>query len=167
LQDLGEDLNYNAYGDTEADLTIAPTALYRAIAPFTDPFEFVARSDVVHRIRARRHTDMERATALAPYRTCARGEVYVLPDAPWSRRVNGTFANHLAQCQPDRAHALLVPNPVGSYRVNIRAPVAAPTGASRLARAFATGGGREAAAGIDDLPAAKLDEFIERFAQAW
>ena len=37
LRSLGEDLNYNAYGDTEADLCVPPAALYRELAPYTSP----------------------------------------------------------------------------------------------------------------------------------
>jgi hypothetical protein len=37
----------------------------------------------------------------------------------------------------------------------------------RLAREFATGGGREAAAGIDQLPAEGLQRFVERFRAAF
>ena len=46
LRDLGQGINYNAYGETEADLLIAPAQLYRAIRPYR-------RSVRLH--RARRH----------------------------------------------------------------------------------------------------------------
>ena len=91
----------------------------------------------------------------------------MLPDADWARRVGGTFANDLAARAPDRAHAVLVPCPNDGYGVSIRAPRAAPTGCAALAREFATGGGREAAAGIDYLPADALERFIERFRTAF
>ena len=68
---------------------------------------------------------------------------------------SGTLANDLAARAPDRAHAVLVPCPNDGYRVSIRAPRAAPNGCAALAREFATGGGREAAAGIDHLPVAE------------
>ena len=93
--------------------------------------------------------------------------VYLLPDADWARRVSGTFANDLAAGAPDRAHAVLVPCPDDGYGVSIRAPRAAPTGCAALAREFATGGGREAAAGIDHLPVHMLERFIERFQTAF
>jgi hypothetical protein len=158
LRALGEDLNYNAYGDTEADLCVAPGALYRELAPFTSPLEFAA-APVVAKLRAGRLADMKRALAVAPYRP----GVFLLPDADWARRVSGTFANDLAARAPDRAHAVLVPCSGGHYGVSIRAPRAAPTGCAALAREFATGGGREAAAGIDRLPAEDLPRFLERF----
>ena len=93
--------------------------------------------------------------------------VYVLPAEAWARRASGTLANDLAAAAPDRAHAILVPCAGDGYRVSIRAPRAAPSGCVALAREFATGGGREAAAGIDHLPAADLERFIERFRTAF
>ena len=102
---------------------------------------------------------MHRALAVTPDRT---GDD-VLPAAAWARRVSGTSANDLAAREPDRAFAVLVPCSDGGYRVSIGAPRAAPTGCAALAREFATGGGREAAAGIDQLPAEKLQRFVERF----
>ena len=163
LRSLGEDLNYNAYGDTTADLLVPPAALYRELAPFPSPLRFAAEAAVVAKLRAGRLADMERALAVAPYRP----DVYVLPDADWARRVSGTLANDLAARAPDRAHAVLVPCPNDGYGVSIRAPRAAPTGCAALAREFATGGGREAAAGIDHLPADAVERFIERFRTAF
>jgi hypothetical protein len=163
LRSLGEDLNYNAYGDTLADLLIPPAALYRELAPYASPLRFAAEATVVARLHAGRVADMKRALAVAPYRP----GVYLLPDADWARRVSGTFANDLAARAPDRAHAVLVPCPNDGYGVSIRAPRAAPTGCAALAREFATGGGREAAAGIDCLPTDALEQFIERFLAAF
>ncbi len=159
MRSLGEDLNYNAYGDTEADLCVPPAALYRELAPYTSPLRFAAEAAVVAKLRAGRLADMDKALAVRPY----RAGVYLLPDAAWARRVSGTFANDLAAREPDRAHAVLVPGANGCYGVSIRAPRAAPTGCAALAREFATGGGREAAAGIDRLPAEELPRLIERF----
>jgi len=102
---------------------------------------------------------MSKALAVKP--RCAG--VYVLPAEAWARRASGTLANDLAAGAPDRAHAVLVPCADDGYRVSIRAPRTAPNGCAALAREFATGGGREAAAGIDHLPAAELERFIERF----
>jgi hypothetical protein len=167
LRELGEDLNYNAYGESEADLLIHPAALYFELKPFADPLMLVRQSTLVGKIRVARSTDMEAARAVTAYRQCACGDIYLLPDATWSRRVSGTLANHLAASEPQRAHAVLAPDRHGGYIVSIRAPRATLSGASRLARAFASGSGREAAAGIDHLPAGGLERFIEQFAGAW
>ena len=163
LRALGEDLNYNAYGDTEADLCVAPAALYRELAPHESPLRFAAEASVVAKLRERRLADLAAARAVAPY----RDGILVLPDAAWAHRVSGTLANELAEREPGRAHAVLVASADGSYRVSIRAPHATPAGCAALAREFATGGGREAAAGIDRLPAADLARFVERFRAAF
>jgi hypothetical protein len=167
LRAVGEDLNYNAYGETETDVMVPPAELYRTLHRYTDPFEFAEREPVIARVSKRRSADLVAALAVAAYRVCARGDVYLLPDAPWSRRVIGTLANHLAERAPERAHAVLAPVSGGGYSVSIRAPRAAPTGAVRLARAFPTGGGREAAAGIDVLPPSALESFVAAFARAF
>lgn len=167
LRSLGEDLNYNAYGETEADLLVPPAALYGEMRRFADPFQFDRDAAVVCELRDARGTDMRTALAVPPYRVCACGDIFVLPDARWSRRVRGTLANHLVALGADRARAVLAPDGRGGYTVSIRAPRASPTGAVALAREFAAGGGREAAAGIDHLPAAALDAFIERFEAAF
>jgi hypothetical protein len=167
LRSLGEDLNYNAYGETEAELTVPPAELYRRLRRYADPFALAEREPTIARLSERRGADLAAALAVAPYRACARGDIYVLPDAAWSRRVTGTLANHLAMRAPERACAVLVPVSGGGYAVSIRAPRAAPTGAARLARAFPTGGGREAAAGIDRLPASELEAFVAAFERAF
>ncbi len=40
LRELGELINYNAYGETVEDLHYSPEALFRAVQPYTDPFDF-------------------------------------------------------------------------------------------------------------------------------
>ena len=51
----------------------------------------------------------------------------------------------------------------GNYLVSIRAPLNNKTGADEICRQFPTGGGRKAAAGINDLPADMYDQFIDTF----
>jgi hypothetical protein len=91
----------------------------------------------------------------------------VLPNAPWARRVGGVLANALARAEPAVAHALLTTLPHGGFLVSVRAPLIAPRGAERLCRQFVTGGGREAAAGINRLPAADYDQFVLAFLAAF
>jgi hypothetical protein len=167
LRSLGEDLNYNAYGESEAELLVPPADLYRELRPHADPLRFAVEAAVVAKLRGGRQADLASALAVPRYRAGARGDVYLLPDALWSRRVGGTLANWLATRASDRAHAVLTPDSRGGYRVSIRAPRVSPTGALALARRFATGGGREAAAGIDHLPAGELAAFIEQFDAAF
>ena len=166
LRELGRSLNYNAYGETEADLLVPPARLYRELATYDDPLQFVAASALYGRLNAGRHADLDAALAVPARWTAQGGEVYVLPEAPWSRRVNGTFANALARQHPGRAAAVLTPTG-GGYVVSVRVPAGARTSADEFCRSFAGGGGRKEAAGIDRLPAADLESFVRRFARAF
>jgi hypothetical protein len=163
LRMLGEAVNYNAYGDSEADVRIHPAALYRWLAQYDDPFEAIAQAPIVRELDALRRADLDRARAVAPRHRDEHSVVIVLPDEPWSRRVSGPFANELALRDPQRAHAVLKELASAAYSVSIRAPMASPFGADVLAREFG-GGGRVGAAGIDHLPAADLPRFIARLA---
>jgi len=167
LRELGECIAYNAYGDSEADLVVHPAALYRTLLASVDPFRFIATDALFDTLRRTRSGDLDQARRLQPEPTSSRAPVYILPDAPWSRRVRGAFGNELATAAPDRAHAILTPNARGGYTVSVRAPRAAQGGADALCRGFATGGGRALAAGINHLPAAEVGEFKRRFDQAF
>jgi len=164
LAELGELLNYNGYGDRIADLYFAPADLYRQIAPFDDPFEFIEKSAVFERLRAGFSADMVAAEALSPCLETPHAAAWHLPDAPWARRVIGVLANRLAVASPQRAHALLAPNASGTLTVSVRAPKEMPEGADELCRQFATGGGRKAAAGINRLPTDQIEPFLKAFA---
>ena len=167
LADLGECLNYNAYGESVADLWFAPDELYRGLHVFAEPLAFVRESPVFDRLAQGYRQDLAEAEGLRPERETALGAVFVLPAAPWARRVIGVFANRLAQAWPERAHALLSANAGGGYTVSVRAPVARPTGADELCRRFATGGGRKAAAGINELPEVEVDRFVVEFCRVF
>ena len=167
LRALGETLAYNAYGEAESDLVIDPASLYRTLHQYADPFDFI-RSEHIHRtIDAQRRDDLNRASTLDPAIELSCAAVYILPDARWSRRVQGVFANTLAQRFPDRAHAILVPNAQGGYSVSVRAPRNRAADADTLCRRFATGGGRVAAAGINLLPESELPRFVRDLDQTY
>jgi hypothetical protein len=167
LRALGENLNYNAYGETDADLQIAPDELYALMRPYADPFEFMAQEPIAARLDAGRRTDLALAASVPPHRASKFSAVYVLPDAPWSRRVIGAFANRLAAADPTRAYAVAAPNSQGGFTVSLRAPREARHSADALARQYPTGGGRAGAAGIDHLPSAALEAFIARLEAAY
>ena len=107
--------------------------------------------------------DLCRAETLAPYAQAQHAAIYVLPDARWARRVSGVLANRLARGTPGRAHAVVLPVSGGGWRVSVRAPLDRPRGAAALCRGYASGGGREGAAGINHLPAAELERFAADF----
>ena len=166
LRHLGETLNYNAYGECESDLCIAPARLFERMAGEADPLRFAREEPVVAEIDRQRREDFARATALVPHWRGERGCVWLLPDAPWSRRVIGGLANALANADPARAQAVLKADAAGDYVVSVRAPRASPRGASEFCARFG-GAGRAAAAGIDRLPSAALGAFVDAFSGAW
>lgn len=166
LHELGEAINYNAYGETIEDLHYPPADLYRIIAPYADPRHFIFDEPVFEVLKLAGAEDLQRAEDLQPEFATDGAALYILPDAAWSRRVNGVFGNRLAQAEPQRAHAVLVTRPEG-YAVSVRAPRSKPVGADVLCSAFATGGGRQAAAGINRLPATALPQFMDAFRAAY
>ena len=166
LRDVGRVLAYNAYGDHEADLLIAPAPLYRTLVRHVDPLAFARDDPLFARLCTARDGDLEHARRVQPARTLRHGDIYVLPDAAWSRRVRGALGEELARASAGRAHAVLTPTE-GGYVVSVRAPLAAPRGADTLCRAFARGGGRAGAAGINLLPADELDRFAHAFDDAF
>ncbi|MFM0511704.1 acetyltransferase [Paraburkholderia sp. RL17-373-BIF-A] len=167
LRELGESINYNAYGDTETDLLIPPAKLYEILLPYSDPFNFTANEPIAQALHDARRQDMDLAQRLPPHATLMSGAIYVLPNEPWARRVRGAFGNFLATSFPDRAYAVLSQTAQGDYTVSVRAPLANPYGAADLCMRFATGGGREAAAGIGRLPHDHLREFTIAFEEAF
>ncbi|HUL96603.1 MAG TPA: acetyltransferase [Usitatibacter sp.] len=166
LRELGEDLNYNAYGDSESDVMIAPAELYRLVRGHADPFDFAVREPLVLKLREERQADLARALATHPVRESVGADAWVLPDAAWARRVSGTFANHLAHEEPERAHAVLAPDPAGGYTVSVRSPRSGKARACDLCGRFG-GGGRAIAAGIDGLAADRLVAFMDAFEDEW
>lgn len=167
LRELGELLNYNGYGAELADLHCHPAELYRELSAYSDPLDFYQQSPRLEGLRRGFAQDMAQARELPPVQEDAGGRVFELPAAAWSRRVAGVFANELARQAPDKAHALLVADGKGSFLVSVRAPRQRPTGADILCRAFPSGGGRAAAAGINALPEAMRARFMREFSTSF
>jgi hypothetical protein len=163
LKTLGQVLNYNAYGESEADLHFRPAELHARLACHADPLAFIREDPAFARLCDGYSDDLARAAALAPYAQAPHAEVYVLPDAPWARRVSGVLAGRLARSAPGRAHAVVSPLSRGGWQVSVRAPLERPRGAAGFCRRYPGGGGREAAGGINYLPAGELAAFAERF----
>jgi len=162
LRDLGECMNYNAYGETVADLHYHPADLYHAVSRYRDPRDFIEGEPVFEVLKNAYRDDLDRAEDIRPHLETPRSAIFVLPDAAWARRVSGLFSNRLTQSNPQRAHAVLVKKSDG-YSVSVRAAVAQPTGADELCITFESGGGRRAAAGINHLPETDLARFITAF----
>ncbi|NWG87563.1 MAG: acetyltransferase, partial [Hydrogenophilaceae bacterium] len=73
----------------------------------------------------------------------------------------------LAQAHPERAHALISRASQGHYVVSVRSPQTTRQGADALCRQFESGGGRAGAAGINRLPEAELERFLQAFYAAF
>lgn len=167
LCDLGTYLNYNGYGVEPSDLLFHPAELYQRVRPYADPFDFVNSEPAYQELKSGFEQDMQTAMGQESEMVKEQIAVYILPDAPWSRRVSGVFGNQLARNHTERAHALLTKLDAGGYRVSVRAPLSNREGADVLCRKFPSGGGRKAAAGINHLPEEQLSEFIDSFRSAY
>ncbi len=167
LRELGILINYNGYGAAVEDLHLPPADLFRRLQPFSDPLSFIAEDPTMALLREGYREDMARADALRPELETDHHGLYILPCAPWARRVSGVFANRLAQGAPGRAHAILTRLQAGGFLVSVRAPLERPDGADELCRRFPSGGGRKAAAGINLLPEDELDRFLTEFTAAF
>lgn len=151
LRELGEAVNYNAYGESAADVLIHPAELYATLSCHADPLDLGADGAIIAELTARSRADLALAEAAQPVHESHRTRAFLLGDAPWTRRVVGPWANRLSRRDPARAHAVARARADGMITVSIRAPLANREGADRLARRFG-GSGRAASAAIDGLP---------------
>ncbi len=165
LREIGILLNYNGYGATVEDLFFPPEDLFTHVHQWNTPFDFYDSSPVLQTLRQGYTTDMEKAGEAIPIQQDVAGRIFELPDESWARRAAGVFSNALAREKPELAHALLIANADGSLRISVRAPLDTRQGADELCRKFPTGGGRAAAAGINQLPSALKKEFMAAFSR--
>lgn len=163
LETLGRILNYNAYGETVADLHVPPERLYRELHPYDDPLAFIVDASCYEALADGYRADLAHVASIEPYRRFDGAAIYMLPDASWARRISGVLANRLTQREPRGAVAVLTECASGTYGVSVRSgdPQARP--ANVLCERFASGGGRRAAAGINCLPADEVEAFITAF----
>jgi hypothetical protein len=166
LNKLGIMLNYNGYGADTSDLHFHPESLYKHLLPYKNPLDFINdTASVFQQLESGYREDISKTKNLQEEYKTAKVALFILPDESWARRMSGVYSNELANQNPDRAHAILTHNKQGGYLISVRAPINNKTGADELCRQFETGGGRKAAAGINHLPKASIDQFIEKFTQ--
>lgn len=164
LENLGIYINYNGYGAAEEDLHFPPAELFRHLLPYASPFDFISQNAAIFsQLENGYQDDMAKVAAIQPELEKPHAAVFILPDEKWARRVSGVYSNDLANQNPDRAHAVLTAKADGNYLVSVRAPLTNKQGAAEICGQFASGGGREAAAGINDLPPADVERFIDVF----
>ncbi len=163
LKEIGELFNYNGYGATLADLHYNPEELYLVVMPYENPFDFAEQSKELKRLRTGCQEDLNKALAIVPEPSTGKNRIYCFPNAPWARRISGIFSNTRAREKRDAAHAIITRNSDSSFHINVRAPLNDCRDADTLCKAFPTGGGRAAAAGINNLPQDMLGSFIAQF----
>ncbi len=166
LENLGIYINYNGYGSNLEDLHFTPEELFRQVSAYASPFAFMSDSrESFEKLENGYQSDMSAASNLQPEFANDSVAAYILPNQAWARRVSGVYSNDLANATPSKAHAVLTVKADGNYLISVRAPLDNKTGADELCRSFPTGGGRSAAAGVNDLPADQLKTFIDRFSE--
>lgn len=163
LENLGIYINYNGYGSDLDDLHFKPAELFQKLLPFSNPLDFVQGDNAdFKKLEDGYLADMASAEKTEAKASTENSAVFILPNEKWARRVSGVYSNDLANQNPDRAHGVLTEKANGNYLVSVRAPLNNKSGAVDLCRQFPTGGGRAAAAGINDLPKEMLEEFISK-----
>ena len=166
LEQLGTLINYNGYGAQLDDLHFHPADLFRALVQYPSPFDVIADlTSPFYSLQSAYQQDMTRAQSVSAMYEGQRLKLFELPNQAFSRRVSGVYGNWLANQEPNFAHAVLTDNGDGSFTVSLRAPLNNKQGAMAVCGQFPSGGGRQAAAGINQLPKASLNAFISAVEQ--
>ncbi|HCH6136881.1 TPA: DHH family phosphoesterase [Vibrio parahaemolyticus] len=162
LKELGTLINYNGYGSKVDDLHFHPADLYRALVQYISPFEVIEdKVSTYYQLQSAYQQDMDAAQAVPATHESDTLKLFELPNTAASRRISGVYGNWLANQNPDSAHAVLTENADGTYTVSLRAPLNNKQGAVAVCGQFPTGGGREAAAGINALRKEDVNAFID------
>ena len=138
-------------------------ALYKDLHQYQDPFEFIAHTSNFSLLNESYKEDMAMLDEIRP--TCEQryAAIYVLPSHSWARRISGLLANKLKDQSKDKSFAVLTQKPDGSFVVSVRTADPKNKSASGFCAGFTSGGGRQAAAGINSLPIEELAQFSKKF----
>ena len=170
LRELGELVNYNAYGSTVEDLHFHPSELYAILLAYPDPMAFLEDGpEALEILRAGYRSDWDIAGQAREIDISNAGQILSLPASPASNRIGGLFANALVDEDPDKAFAILthLDPDIGGYRVSVRAPITRQTQPADVFAIAYGGGGRAESAGIDHLDESEMDNFISAFQTAF
>jgi hypothetical protein len=157
LKELGTLVNYNGYGESLSDLHFEPAQLFNKLVEYPSPFDCINdQQSPFYVLKDAYLTDLNKAQTAVVLNDDDTLLALELADAPWARRISGVYGNQLANDNPNKAILIMTKNNDGSYRVSLRAPINNKQGAGDICSQFKTGGGRAAAAGINNLPQAEL-----------
>ena len=107
-------INYNAYGETIADLHVPPVELAAEMLPFARPAGVRGRVGRVQTTGGRdAETTWSSRNGSSPARQAPGAVVFMLPDAAWARRASGTLANDKAKAHAGSAVAIVSPKTDG------------------------------------------------------
>lgn len=172
LANLGVYANYNGYGAEVGDLNYHPAELYRLLSQYPDPLAVVADTDSPYYTLADSYTSDLALARQSESLVSNVGQVseqvvlgVKLANAPWARRISGTYGNLLARENPAKAIVIATDNADGTLTISLRAPKNHPYGASTLCSAYPSGGGREGAAGVNALQPWQLETFMATVAK--
>ena len=166
LENLGIYLNYNGYGASLEDLYFDPAELFKLTSAHSTARAFMQDdTQTFSTLENGYHEDMAKAAAIQAMFDKEHAAVFSLPNQAWSRRVSGVYGNDLANQTPSKAHAVITERADGNYLVSVRAPLENKQGADEVCRQFETGGGRAAAAWINELASDNVDEFVRVFSE--
>ncbi|MFA0570132.1 DHH family phosphoesterase [Vibrio gallaecicus] len=162
LKELGTLINYNGYGREVSDLHFDPAELYKKLLNYRSPFDVIDDpKSPFHVLQKAYAEDWALVESLTPLVQTDVVRVFELPDTAASRRISGVYGNYLANQNPECASVVLTSNSDLSYTVSLRAPLNNKQGAVKICGSFKTGGGREAAAGINQLEKHNLNTLIK------
>ncbi|MCE7536825.1 DHH family phosphoesterase [Aliivibrio fischeri] len=162
LKELGTLINYNGYGAKIDDLHFDPAELYQALRQYLSPFDVIEdKASPFYQLQSAYQSDMNHALSIEALHKSEKLALFELPNTAWARRISGVYGNFLANRSPNSSHAVVTLNDDDTYTVSLRAPLNNKQAAGEICSSFATGGGREAAAGINALPKEKIAEFIQ------
>lgn len=170
LRELGELVNYNAYGLSLEDLHIHPADLFDILLAYPGPDAFLEDDHPIFTtLKTGFRDDWDVAQSAREIDISDAGQVLCLPALAASNRISGLFGNALVDEDPDQAFAVLTElgGDASAYRVSIRAPRARNVGSAADIATMFGGGGRAAAAGIDALPDSDLSRFVDLFRQTF
>ncbi|WP_150465524.1 DHH family phosphoesterase [Francisella sp. SYW-2] len=162
LKELGMLINYNGYGSAIDDLYYHPADLYHELVRYETPFDVIAdKHSCFYKLRDGYENDSKNLDNL-DIQDFDNVKLVKLPNHPWARRVSGTLGNDLANKYRNKAIVIATIKDNGNCLISLRAPKNKPFGAADICSQFATGGGREAAAGVNSLLKEELDKFVSK-----